>query len=67
MLARALKGNRQYFVMGYHEHIWFHQCQEDINSLYQFERISGNFPGAYVTSHFHKLYKVSPFAPKLNF
>jgi hypothetical protein len=119
-------------VMGYHEHIWFHQCQEDINSLYQFERISGNIPGAleyfffsidssearkqydeyclsimqtityahdrthfqcttytnfwsiinslyqferisgnipgaYVTSHFHKLYKVSPFAPKLKF
>jgi hypothetical protein len=26
-------------VMGYHEHIWFHQCQEDINSLYHFERI----------------------------
>jgi hypothetical protein len=40
---------------------------EDINSLYQFERISGNIPGAYVTSHFHKLYKVSPFAPKLKF
>jgi hypothetical protein len=19
--------------MGYHEHIWFHQCQEDINSF----------------------------------
>ena len=37
MLARALKGNWQYFVMGYHEHIWFHQCQEDINSLYQFD------------------------------
>jgi hypothetical protein len=34
MLARALIGNRQYFVMGYHEHIWFHQCQEDINRLY---------------------------------
>jgi hypothetical protein len=46
----------------YHEHIWFHQCQEDINSLYHFERISGNIPGAYVTSHFHILYKVSPFA-----
>jgi hypothetical protein len=24
MLARALKGNWQYFVMVYHEHIWFH-------------------------------------------
>jgi hypothetical protein len=34
--------------MGYHEHIWFHQCQEDINSLYHFERIPGNIPGAYV-------------------
>jgi hypothetical protein len=67
MLARALKGNRQYFVMGYHEHIWFHQCQEDINRLYHFERISGNIPGAYVTSYFHKLYKISPFVPKLNF
>jgi hypothetical protein len=31
--------------MGYHEHIWFHQCQEDINSLYHFERIPGNIPG----------------------
>jgi hypothetical protein len=49
MLARALIGNRHYFVMGYHEHIWFHQCQEDINSLFQFERISGNIPGAYVS------------------
>ena len=35
--------------MGYHEHIWFHQCQEDINSLYHFERIPGNIPGAYVS------------------
>ena len=34
--------------MGYHEHIWFHQCQEDI-SLYHFERIPGNIPGAYVS------------------
>ena len=49
MLARALIGNRQYFVMGYHEHIWFHQCREDINSLYHFERIPGNIPGAYVS------------------
>jgi hypothetical protein len=35
--------------MGYHEHIWLHQCQEDINSLYHFERIPGNIPGAYVS------------------
>jgi septum formation topological specificity factor MinE len=35
--------------MGYHENIWFHQCQEDINSLYHFERIPGNIPGAYVS------------------
>ena len=49
MLARALIGNWQYFVMGYHEHIWFHQFQEDINSLYHFERIPGNIPGAYVS------------------
>jgi hypothetical protein len=35
--------------MGYHEHIWFHQCQEYINSLYHFERIAGNIPGAYVS------------------
>ena len=49
MLARALIGNWQYFVMGYHEHIWFQQCQEDINSLYHFERIPGNIPGAYVS------------------
>jgi ABC-type maltose transport system permease subunit len=41
--------------------------QEDINSLYHFERILGNIPGAYVTSHFHKLYTASPFASKLNF
>ena len=48
MLARALIGNWQYYVMGSHEHIWFHQCQEDI-SLYHFERIPGNIPGAYVS------------------
>jgi hypothetical protein len=36
-------------VMGYHENIWFHQCQKDINSLYHFERIPGNIPGAYVS------------------
>ena len=35
--------------MCYHEHIWFHQCQEDINSLYHFERIPGNIPGTYVS------------------
>ena len=35
--------------MGYHEHIWFHQCHEDINSLYHFERIPGNITGAYVS------------------
>ena len=35
--------------MGYHEHIWFHQCQEYINSLYHFERIPGNIPGACVS------------------
>ena len=35
--------------MGSYEHIWFHQCQEDINSLYHFERIPGNIPGAYVS------------------
>jgi hypothetical protein len=39
-----------YFVMGYHEHIWFHQCQEDINSLYHFERIPGNIPACYLPS-----------------
>ena len=49
MLARAFIGNGQHFVMSYHEHIWFHQCQEDINSLYHFERIPGNIPGAYVS------------------
>jgi hypothetical protein len=38
-----------YFVMNYHEHIWFHQCQEDINSLYHFERIPENISGAYVS------------------
>jgi hypothetical protein len=35
--------------MGYHENIWLHQCQEDINSLYNFERIPGNIPGVYVS------------------
>ena len=35
--------------MGYHEHIWFNQCQEDINSLYHFGRIPGNIPGAYIS------------------
>ena len=25
------------------------QCREDINSLYHFERIPGNIPGAYVS------------------
>ena len=49
MLTRALIGNWHYFVMGYHEHNWFHQCQEDINSLYHFERILRNIPGAYVS------------------
>ena len=36
-------------MIGYHEHIWLHQCQEDINSLYHFERTPGNIPGAYVS------------------
>jgi hypothetical protein len=50
MLVRALIGNWQYFVMGYHEHMWFHQCQEDINSLYHFKRIPRNIPGTYVST-----------------
>jgi hypothetical protein len=25
------------------------QCREDINSIYHFERISGNIPGAYIS------------------
>jgi hypothetical protein len=53
MLARAFKGNWQYFVMGYHENIWLHQCQEDINSLYHFERIPGNIPGAFLWCSLH--------------
>jgi hypothetical protein len=36
-------------LMGSHEHIWFHQYQEDINSLYHFERIPRDIPGAYVS------------------
>ena len=36
-------------MIGSDEHIWFHQCQEDINSLYHFERIPGNIPGANVS------------------
>jgi hypothetical protein len=35
--------------MGHHEHIWFHQCQEDINCLHHCERIPGNIPGSYVS------------------
>jgi hypothetical protein len=34
-------------VMGYHEQIWFHQWQEDINSLFHFNRIPGKIPGPY--------------------
>ena len=35
--------------MGYNEHIWFHQCQEDINCLHHCERIPEDTPGAYVS------------------
>jgi hypothetical protein len=42
-------------------------CLSIMQTITYFERISGNIPGTYVTSHFHKLNKVSPFAPKLNF
>ena len=35
--------------MDYNEHICFHKFQEDINSLYHFERITGNIPDAYVS------------------
>ena len=70
MLARALIGNWQYFVMGYHEHIWFHQCHEDINSLYLFERIPGNIPGAYVSLESELIryikYHVNPETDKIN-
>ena len=32
-VGESAKREQTVFVMGYHEHIWFHQCQEDINSL----------------------------------
>ena len=52
--------------MGYHEHIWFHQCQEDINSLYHFETISGNIPGAYVSLESELIkYHVNPETDKI--
>ena len=52
--------------MGYHEHIWFHQCQEDINSLYHFERISENIPGAYVSLESELIkYHVNPETDKI--
>ena len=52
--------------MGYHEHIWFHQCQEDINSLYHFERISGNIPGACVSLESELIkYHVNPETDKI--
>ena len=52
--------------MGYHEHIWFHQCQEDINSLYHFERIPGNIPGTYVSLESELIkYHVNPETDKI--
>jgi hypothetical protein len=52
--------------MGYHEHIWFHQCQEDINRLYHFETISGNIPGAYVSLESELIkYHVNPETDKI--
>jgi hypothetical protein len=55
--------------MGYHEHIWLHQCQEDINSLYHFERIPGNIPGTYVSLKSEIIryikYHVNPEADKI--
>ena len=36
-------------MAGYYENIWFHQCQEDINSLYHFDRIPENIPGTYIS------------------
>ena len=70
MLARALIENWQYFVMGYHEHIWFYKCQEDIYSLYHYERIPGNIPGAYVSLESELIryikYHVNPETDKIN-
>ena len=52
--------------MGYHEHIWLHQCQEDINSLYHFEIISGNIPGTYVSLESELIkYHVNPETDKI--
>jgi hypothetical protein len=50
MLASAPIGNWQYFVMGYHEHIWFHQCQEDINQI-----LVGRFAGRRIEIEFSSL------------
>jgi hypothetical protein len=70
MLARALIENCQYFVMGYHEHIWIYQCQEDINSLYHFERIPRNILGAYVSLESELIryikYHINPETDKIN-
>ena len=49
MLARALIGNWQVFCDGLPRKYLVSQCREDIDSLYHFERIPGNIPGAYVS------------------
>jgi hypothetical protein len=46
------------------------QCQEDINSLYHFERIPGNIPGAYVSLESELIryikYHLNPETDKIN-
>ena len=49
MLARALIGNWQVFCDGLPRKYLVSQCREDIDSLYHFEIIPGNIPGAYVS------------------
>jgi hypothetical protein len=40
----------QFFFLSFDDRKYMvSQCREDINSLYHFERIPGNIPGAYVS------------------
>jgi hypothetical protein len=46
------------------------QCREDINSLYHFERMPGNIPGAYISLEseiiWYIKYHVNPETDKIN-
>jgi hypothetical protein len=45
------------------------QCREDINSIYHFERIPGNIPGAYISLESelirYIMYRVNPETDKI--